>query len=815
MAIAIDIEIDPLPAQGSVQTIAGSLTGLEDQGKATGDALSKALAGLDAEGKAEEKIERLTRELEAEERILTSIRGPQQQYKDQLAALDKLLERDAISTHEYALQVTRLNQQLQASLPIFEQWDRKAHAAANAARAASTIGLSSKGVDPTKNPTTGKQSFGGQLSGFLGGELAAMAGPAALVGAGLAIITDELEKWSHREKVVKEAANSMLRYTSSIGDARKAVGEMRDLSRQLNSTLKETVAAYSSVRDATENLYISKKKVVDITRNLGMIMKLEDRAVGDSAQLLGQLQFAIDRGSISSGELTKLMKAFPPIAAIWRKEFGMTTNELLLAADNGDLAKKGLGRLVTALSDGSETVKKFSQRYLDYGAAVENADGDILKAQRNIQDYTKELKAAVNATKTDPFDELDAAMRKLEATSEAGDLKLKRLQETLARFDTLSYKASAGLKGLSDDIGTAFDLATGAIMTGKGGKGSDPWASDASFQKRMDQAREAMERYKAVLEQIKGPAKTFHQTIDILTNMLKSKTITLDEHAAAVRRAIDAYGGGDFLKQLEGSNNFYAPKKPWEQDAQAMAEYAADTEAVITIQQSLQTENEKTALKVAQLNELFQKGRLDAETYERAMQAIADSYERSTLKAEEFTKAAEKGMQERSKAQDDYEKRIQDMSQFVDKTLGQAFRAATDEFTNFCKTGEFNWSSLVETILEGLARVAAAELQSAIVRAIATSLVGAPPPGVTLSGSSGSSRVMSAPYEPSGSGGSGSSGGGGGFTPMMAPNGGANVTVINMLGDPRDQTLRTMDSRDGRTVTRNQIADSERLRRQR
>lgn len=815
MSISIDVEIDPLKSQAGINAIAGGLDGLEDKGKSVGDALSKALAGLDAEGNAEEKIAELNRQLELEERLLSQIKAPAKQYGEQLAALDRLADRGAISTSEYAQQVTKLNQQLQGSLPLLSEWDRKATAAANAAKAASTIGINSKGVDPTRNPLTGKQSMSGQIKGVIGGELAAIAGPAAIVATGISVITDVLEEMGRRDKITKEATNSMLRYATSIEGAKRGVTEMRELSKQLNISLKESVAAYSAVRDATENLYITKKKATDITRNLGMIMQIEDRAVGDSAALLGQLQFAIDRGSISAGELQKMMKAFPPIAAIWRKEFGMTTNELLMAADNGDLAKAGLGRLVTSLADGTETVKKFSMRYLDMEKVFENADGNLIVATMHMRDYKKNLEAAMKAAEPDPIDAMDAAVRKANASLEDADLKVKRIIQAYRELGAASKVATDGVKSLSAGVANGIDVLMGTLVTGKLSAASDPWSSSASFEKRLDEQRAAMERYKSLLESIKGPAKTFNQTIDMLGGMLKSRTITLQEHERAVKAAIDAYGGGEFLEILNSASP--RAKTPWETDQQALAEYNADTEAVINIQQELQTEQEKTALKVQQLNELFQKGRLDAETYEKAMQGIADAYQVAEIKAEGFMKLVEKGEEERAAAKEQYQKEVESMAQFVDQTLGEAFRAATDEFTNFCKTGEFSWSKLVESILEGLARIAAAEIQAAIVKAIVSGLTGTPPiPGVSLSGGSGTmdmetGRTMSAPF-PSGGGSGGPS-----AVPRMAfPSGGGTgggaPTVNIMIGDPRDQTLRTMDSHEGGQRVTNHVAKMDRMR---
>lgn len=482
----INIKVDPGDAPQKIDRTTDSVAKLEKHA----DSLKRAFAQV-AEGirytatvltsQAVRGFGSLADAIQLEHKWLVTLRGDMQAYQRDLAAIDALHRRGTITARE--------------------------HAAAMAS-ARSRAGI----------PTAKQEA--GLLDGALG-QAAAFAGPAALAVKAFGAISASLDDLNRRARDVTEASAAMLRYRDTAAEARESAEGLRGTAKLLGEDLKSTAGVFLDVAGASSDLGLSATQLTSITRTLGMIMKTEGRSIGDVGGVLSQLEFAISRGSISSGELARIMKQFPPIAATWRQEFGLSTAELLKAADSGEIARRGLSRLLTSFEDGGEVIRKYQQRLIALADTSGKSSATILKDQLKFVQQHRELEKVAKDTGVQ-LESLDPRVGKLggklrDAAGEAKKLHdgfLALAQDPWAdkrnalavSLDLLTEKASAlwtQLHKIAQDpwggpnknmLAEGIDLVVGKLdMFGT-------WAK-----KRMGEFAEATKQARAELERLAEP----------------------------------------------------------------------------------------------------------------------------------------------------------------------------------------------------------------------------------------------------------------------------------------------------------------------
>lgn len=272
--------------------------------------------------------------IQREKAMLVSIRGDMDRYQQDVQTLDSLMRRGAITASEYAAALARSRSQAGMANP----------AAAVSLPAAPTVGL------------------GAAAGGAIAGQLAGIAGPAAIAATAIAGITSALDTMAQKAEATRNATAAMLDYKDTVEGARESVERMRDIADLLRDDLANTTDMFLNVADAAQDLGLSEEKLTDITRALGLTAEIKGKSLQDVAGVMVTLEHAIAKGSISSGELERIMKRFGPIAEIWQREFGGTRKELIAAAESGELARLGLDRLLTSIKTTPEMLQKMEQR---------------------------------------------------------------------------------------------------------------------------------------------------------------------------------------------------------------------------------------------------------------------------------------------------------------------------------------------------------------------------------------------------------------------------------------------------------------------
>ena len=364
MSLDVQVKIDPGDSKTKVDSVVGTLDKAED----TANAAKKAFQSLgesirymanqtavsaangfrslaDAIGyKLNTQITQTVRgfnslaeAMQREHAMLATIRGDTQAYARDVQVLNSLMDRGKITAQEYDAALAAAGRR---------------HGVDAAAAAPSPQG-------------------GGFLDGIAGQALA-IAGPAAIAGKAISAIGDAFEEIRQKKQALNEASVDMLRYKDTIESARESTEGLRATSLVLGADIKETTGVFLSVADATSKLGKSEEQVAAITSNLGIMMKTDGKSIGDVGVVLERLQFAMEKGKIEAGDLSMIMRRFPPIGEALAKTFGMTQEQLLKVAESGKLTRTEIAKVWESLEKGdADALRKRQQQLV---ATFQNKD---------------------------------------------------------------------------------------------------------------------------------------------------------------------------------------------------------------------------------------------------------------------------------------------------------------------------------------------------------------------------------------------------------------------------------------------------------
>lgn len=296
--------------------------------------------------------------IKREQDILKSIHGDMAAYQRDVQTLDALHKRGAISAKEHA-------------------------AGISAAR--SNAGIKNP-MDAVSLPSLPGGS-GNDTMGKLG-ELAAYAGGAT---AALAIGKQVLDSWLAYDQAQTNAFNTLRKYVPAAEDVNEVLAQQADNARALNVSLGESVDAYSAVREATNNLYLSSYQQTKITRTLGEEMKLNNKPIGEASALMERLQADMELGTMSGGEFRSILKTMPDIIDLWADKMGKSSTELYEMAKAGKIGRAEMEKMFAGLEDGGAVHEKFAQRQKSVSDKFKEGGVDALIFGERVNQMTEVL----------------------------------------------------------------------------------------------------------------------------------------------------------------------------------------------------------------------------------------------------------------------------------------------------------------------------------------------------------------------------------------------------------------------------------------
>lgn len=279
-----------------------------------------------------------------EKSVLDDIRRPQQQYFDTLMALDKLQERNVISTEEYVDRVTKLNRSVQATPSVVHE-----HAEHGAGK--EVLGHVGEAVGGKAGGIIGAIAEGGVMG-------LAVEGVHSLIEA-----FDEMGESARRnaEELIqmKDKLTELRNETRKFEDAghtnNQILEEQAELAHDLHSGLDSTISVYDAVREGSDDLNLTHAEQIKLTRTLGEDLLNNNKSLGDAGGLMENFAFAMKNGGLSSLQFTQIAKQVPGVVKEWEEHFHLSQKALGDAVSSG---KIGIQQLLDVTIQGGQGIEK-------------------------------------------------------------------------------------------------------------------------------------------------------------------------------------------------------------------------------------------------------------------------------------------------------------------------------------------------------------------------------------------------------------------------------------------------------------------------
>lgn len=492
-------------ARTATDNLKGSFAGLArgiqaDQLNAT----AKAFAGL-------------TQQLQREADMLERMHGPARRQAEDMQTLEMLYKRGAISAAEYTEQLEKMG----------------------AVHGPSKSGAGGGALDSIKGA-------GGEAIGAIGGQIAGIAGPAAIATGAVAALGHELEMFKQRGIDVDMAANSILKFHASMAGAQAAMGEQRQLSDDLGMNIQKTAHAYAAVREATEGFGISSKEATDITRNMTAAIVVDGGAIENVTGIMDRLQFASESGMLTQRELKAVWKESPEVVHMFEAALGKTYPQLQKMAVEGKLTGKTLETMVHGTAQGTEAMDKYRQRILEVGDVMEENHGN----------YAKAIEIMVKMH--EQYEELaDTGPEAFERSAAAASHQVVVLTELADKLQLIMTAAAVQGGFARDKSLIDSGLKVQQVLNSQKSEWAQYQIQLADFKKTAMEAGMSAEQaakaaasihppgwvdyYKQELEQILGPQKAFNGGVNALNQLLAAGRINTKQYTDELARLTETY----------------------------------------------------------------------------------------------------------------------------------------------------------------------------------------------------------------------------------------------------------------------------------
>ncbi len=353
MSFDYQIEVDATKSLSTLKDVDAANVAIEASGKRAGEAISGAFSkptikdaagNFSALGLAASKTTAnavgLTEQWKAEEAMLSKMLAPMKEYESSLKSLDGLLERNAISTREYADEVTKLNRKIGEKPEAGHGEGGGEHEGGHGVEIEGSFG----------------KAAAGQL-GEVGGIGHALITGGAIEAAALAGVAAEVVNLGNEYITL---SNSALRLAGTQDKVDETLSQQLSLSKDLHGNLEETMELSTIVNERTEDLNLTTREQTDLTRELGQASQLSGHSVGDAAGIMERLGFAFESGIPAGKMLKSVMIEFPAIAELMKTHFHATTAELIAMGNKGQISMEDFRAALDGA--GNDLQEKFSRR---------------------------------------------------------------------------------------------------------------------------------------------------------------------------------------------------------------------------------------------------------------------------------------------------------------------------------------------------------------------------------------------------------------------------------------------------------------------
>jgi tape measure domain-containing protein len=405
------------------QANVSALNALLDRAAISTNQYDAELAKLDAKF-GTSKATALSPELQREVDLLERLRKPMLDYEQNLATINSLLAKGTISQSEYDRELERAQKAAGAGLgPV--QGPKQ--------QTAADLGATSRSggqINPLADALTAiapQLGAAGQLLSGLASSGVIAAG--AVVGLGIELV--------HLGDSYTTLENQIDKFTQAGDGANEILHQQLDLSHEIHADLSTTVQLYSRVREGTDELNLSRRRQIELTREIGDAVVASGKSVESAEALTRQLSFAFASGAFRGRELLMIMRQFPDIANAFTASTGKSRLELLQLANKGEFTASMILKSFDTIGPEMsrrvdhmrETTSQTWQHFKDWLtvqsgsttdlvasqmlAQIDAADHGMTVAQAQLQKRLKEMQRqiSVEQERTAKVSEIDEAAR--------------------------------------------------------------------------------------------------------------------------------------------------------------------------------------------------------------------------------------------------------------------------------------------------------------------------------------------------------------------------------------------------------------------
>lgn len=312
---AIAITLDTSQATPAARSFTAELSKAEQAGARVGEAAGRGMreSSLAADraaaahgrlvgglGRAGLAFEGLTSAIAREQAMLDRINGPARRYEQHLQTLDSLLDRNRISTEQYAREVSRLNVALDKSNRMPMQ--------------------------PAARVATAPAGGSGSLLAAGLGQTAAVAG----IGIGareILAMGSSFQNLQNRMRVVADEGASV----SATFD------RVRGIATSTRSSIEGTAESYARLRGATREMGLSSEDLLRVTERVSKAIKVSGASAEEAKSVQLQLAQALASGRLQGDEFRSVAENAPYVMQLLSQALGVTTGKLREMASQGKL----------------------------------------------------------------------------------------------------------------------------------------------------------------------------------------------------------------------------------------------------------------------------------------------------------------------------------------------------------------------------------------------------------------------------------------------------------------------------------------------
>ncbi|HSN27488.1 MAG TPA: tape measure protein [Kofleriaceae bacterium] len=536
MSFDIQIKVDPGNAVSAIKGVTDGLTAAEAKGKTAGESMLgvsgafKSMATAMAQEQA--ALARLSTmhdqlavknsglvgsfagiaaAIKREQDVLASIRQPQMEYFDTLTALDKLLERNAISTQEYAEQVTQLN--------------RSMGGAPKAEGKGGGIGL-------------------GDVAQFVGGGAAG----AAVLGIGHQI-EDIADSYAKLDDQYTALSNHALKFAEAGRSVGTVMAQQEQLAASLHTTLSEAMDAYDSVQDATVDLGLSEQQLIAATKAVGESSVISGKSMAGAGDVLNRLILAMDSGADAGRALKTALVGYDDLSDMLTRHFHTTRAGLVELGNQHKITSRDIVQAIIEESGAEQ------EAYDKRKVSIEK-ETEMLNERIAINLKSKDEMTAVFEAGYPEIKQFNESMQAWGGTLDDDTRATRFLTDEVASFTKQMMFADQQFTKTTDAIRSGSAILatwTAAVVSGK--VASDPMIKYlGEYEEKQRTVTEGTKALKQLLDEHRISVEFYKQQMDALTSAhgpLSSEAKLLDqinapmkEANALIRDSADLYAKG-------------------------------------------------------------------------------------------------------------------------------------------------------------------------------------------------------------------------------------------------------------------------------